>query len=111
MPQTVTITASDDGSTVAVDAGDLVRVDLGPAWHEPRLRPLGGEPGPTMTPLRVERSIRHEDPAPGGVVELRAVSAGRVAVRAAPSDAGEQRFEIAVVVRPRPGTKAPGRSS
>lgn len=107
MPQTVIISGDDDGRTVRVDAGTVVRVEPGPRWREPRLRPLGGEPSPVRTPLVAETSTRHLEPGLGWGAYFRAVSAGRVAVRAVPVDGGEDRFEVTVVVRPRPGTKAP----
>lgn len=98
MPATITVLDADDGATLVVDADNRIEVRLGSRWGTTRLRPLGGEPGPTTTPLR---ALDEPD------VYL-AVSAGRTAIRAASCESGGVAFEVTVVVRTRPGTKTFG---
>lgn len=98
MPAAITASDADDGATLVVDADDRIEVRLGSRWEPTRLRPLGGEPGPTTTPLR---ALDEPD-------AYLAVSAGRTAIRAVPREPGGAPFEVTVVVRPRPGTKTFG---
>ncbi len=95
MPATITVSATDDGTTLFVDADDRLEVRLGSAWSAASLRALGGEPGPVTTPLRAVEDAN----------TYLAVSAGRTAIRADPGSSGGPPFEVTVVVRPRPGTK------